>query len=181
MLHTVKSGCQATVPVFEMSSQMGTYFQGVCIFISQLIRSSTTVHYQKITCVYQYPHGIYFRSRVSFSANYCAMFIAFLQPEIQSTIDQLFPTSPTNVKCLDPCEAFANSLMSRTLPKFWLVSCVDSLQSGIDTSEKQLLCSNKPNQQVHFGLHGDGWVPIFSPFYGMYVIDKPQQTGSYGP
>ena len=31
---------------------------------------------------------IYFRPRVSFSANFCPMFIAFLHPEIQSAIDQ---------------------------------------------------------------------------------------------
>ena len=37
MLHTVKSGYQAPVPTFEMSSQTGAYFRGVRIFISQSI------------------------------------------------------------------------------------------------------------------------------------------------
>ena len=44
---------------------------------------------------------IYFRPRGSFSANFCPMFIAFPQLKIQSAIDRLLPTPPTNVKCLE--------------------------------------------------------------------------------
>ena len=35
---------------------------------------------------------VYFRPRGSFSANFCSIFIAFLQPEIQSAIDRSLPT-----------------------------------------------------------------------------------------
>ena len=41
---------------------------------------------------------IYFRPKGSFSANSCPIVIAFLQPEIQSAIDQSLPTPLTNVK-----------------------------------------------------------------------------------
>ena len=39
---------------------------------------------------------------VLLSANFCPMFIAFLQPEIQSGIDQSLQPLPTNVKYLEP-------------------------------------------------------------------------------
>ena len=40
----------------------------------------------------------YFRPRGSFSANFCPLFTAFLQPEIQSAIDRSLPTPPINLK-----------------------------------------------------------------------------------
>ena len=43
---------------------------------------------------------IYFRPRVSFSANLCPMFIPFLEPAIQSAINRLLPTPADQHKVL---------------------------------------------------------------------------------
>ena len=61
---------------------------------------------------------IYFRPRDSFSANFCPIFIAFLQPEIVS--NRSIATKVNRLEPTNPLEVFA-------LPKFWFVSSVDSL------------------------------------------------------
>ena len=78
--------------------------------------------------------AIYFRSRGSFPASFCPMFIAFLAP-------------------MNPLELFANSwlcFIKRPCLYFDLhpVS-IAWLQSEIDTGENLPLRSKKPNQQIH--------------------------------
>ena len=61
------------------------------------------------------------------------MFIAFLQPEIQSAIDQSLPTPTHQRKVLGTNESvrgffqFLDMFYQEALPKFWLLSHVDSL------------------------------------------------------
>ena len=64
--------------------------------------------------------------RGSFFANFCPMFVAFLEPQIQLAIDQSLPT-PTYLTNL--WKVFANSWMfyQEALPRVWFLSCVDGL------------------------------------------------------
>ena len=48
---------------------------------------------------------IYFRPRSSFSADFCPMFIAFLQPEMQLAINRSLPTPPHQHKVLGTNES----------------------------------------------------------------------------
>ena len=70
---------------------------------------------------------IYFRTRVSFSANFCAMFIAFVQPVILSAIDRLLPTPAYQRKVLRSMRVLLVPGYQEALPKFWVVSRVNSL------------------------------------------------------
>ena len=68
---TVKS-----VPIVEIADGMGAYNHGV------LINTSISVQLCGNGLV-----GIYYRPRDSFSADFCLMLVAFLEPEIQSAIN----------------------------------------------------------------------------------------------
>ena len=87
---------------------MGAYFHGVlinaCNFCSgvQLCRNGLAV--------------IYFRPRGSFSANFSPLFVAFLQPETQSAINQSLPP-PTH-----QCKVF------RTMRGFFTNSWIVQVQ-----------------------------------------------------
>ena len=81
--------------------------------------------WERISC------AIFWGPRGSFSANFCP--ICFLQPEIQSAIDQSLPISAHQHKALGTNESmrsfcyFLDMFYQEALPKFWIVSCVDRL------------------------------------------------------
>ena len=76
----------STSAYFKIGSQngclfsKGAYFHGVLINTCNFLVSLIVVVWEQISCVYFKPRG-------SFSATFCPLFIAFLQPEIQSAID----------------------------------------------------------------------------------------------
>ena len=72
----------STSPCFEISSQKGCLFSRGAWGANKCIEFSGSVQLcgNRLAVTY-------FSPRVSFSAIFCPMFIAFLQPEIQSTID----------------------------------------------------------------------------------------------
>ena len=79
------------MPIFEISSQngclfsRGAYFHGVLMNACNFLVARNLIVWERISCAY-------FRPRGSFSANFCPIFTAFLQPEIQSAIDRSLPT-----------------------------------------------------------------------------------------
>ena len=104
------------------------------------------VVWERISCVY-------FRPRGSFSANFCPMFIAFLQPGVQSAIDRSLPTPPTNVKRWNQriCERFLlnHIFYLEALPKFQFLSCVDSLLTIGDRYWRKIVATFKKAESAN--------------------------------
>ena len=54
------------------------------------------------------------------------------------------------------------------LPKFWLISCVDSLLTIGDRHWRKLATTfKKPNQQIHFRLHSNEYLFIWGACFCM--------------
>ena len=78
----------------KLAARMGAQFHGVLISACNFLVARIVV-WERISCLYS-------RSRGSLSANFCTMFIAFLQPEIQSAINLSLSPLLTNIKRLEP-------------------------------------------------------------------------------
>ena len=113
------------MPIFEISSRNGCLFLRGAYFHGCLFSRGAYFH----GCLFSrgaYFHGvlintcnflvacsyvgtdlavIYFSPRGSFTAIFCPIFIAFLQPEIQSAIDQSLPTPTHQRKALGTNES----------------------------------------------------------------------------
>ena len=88
--------------------------------------------WERISCVYVRPRG-------SFSANFCPMFIAFLQPEIQSAIDQSLPTPAHQRKALGTNESVRDFLLipGYVLPRgFAYISALSRVDSLLTIGDR---------------------------------------------